>query len=101
MTQQGLFSYPNTPGYKQAGTSKEAAERIAPAAIPIRERVFAVLQQSALTADEVADRLGLSILTIRPRVAELNNAARIYDTTLRRVNASGHKAIVWTAAQAK
>lgn len=92
-----------TPGFTPdpSESSKSAAQRIDPPSGPdagiatIREQVFDCLWFSdGLTPDEVAARLGLSVLTVRPRCSELMRRGRIVDSGLRRVNASGRKAKV-------
>lgn len=50
-----------------------------------------------MTADEVAAHLGLSILSIRPRITELSKAGLIVKTGLRRANISGCNANEWRA----
>jgi response regulator of citrate/malate metabolism len=79
------------------GPSNLAGDRIRPVTITLRDRVMAVLRRvpSGLTADEVAERCGVSLLAIRPRVAELNKGGHIEDSGARRFNASGAKATVW------
>jgi hypothetical protein len=66
-------------------------------AVEIRGKVFQYLAEhsAGATADEIAAALNYSILTIRPRVSELNKQGRIVDSGLRRPNASGRNAIVW------
>ncbi|MEM7121911.1 MAG: hypothetical protein AAF563_11580 [Pseudomonadota bacterium] len=67
----------------------------------IREQVFDCLWFSdGLTPDEVASRLGLSVLTVRPRCSELMRHGRIVDSGTRRVNASGRKAKVLVVPRA-
>lgn len=68
---------------------------VAEQAIPLRELVYQTLCQSPMTADEVAGRLGMSILSIRPRLSELVRQGRIEPTGKRRSNASGHSAAEW------
>lgn len=98
MQQQALeFKYPKSPGYKKSGTSKEAAKAIKPKANTIRDQVFEVLQSEALTADEVASALDMSILTIRPRCSELLRMGLIEETGTRRLNDSGKFAEVLKA----
>ncbi len=66
--------YPASPGYTEPTTSRDAAAKVAPRVKNLRYQVLAVYRSSwpgGLTADEVADRLGKSILSIRPRVTEL------------------------------
>ena len=91
-----LFRYPNAPGARDRDTSHEAADRIAPEAALVRQRVLDEFERSrGLTADECAGRLGLSILTVRPRVTELTRLGKLRDSGARRTNGSGRRAIVW------
>jgi predicted ArsR family transcriptional regulator len=68
-----------------------------PKAPNLRQRALEVLKHEAFTADEVAHALGESILSIRPRIAELHEMGCIFDTGVRRDNGTGKTAIVWTA----
>ncbi|MFS0737528.1 hypothetical protein ABC347_10805 [Sphingomonas sp. 1P06PA] len=94
-----LFAYPNAPGAQDRDTSRAAAAEIAHDAPTLRAKALAVLERSnGLTADEVAGRMGVSILSIRPRVTELARQGKVRDSGARRHNAtSGKKAIVWAA----
>ena len=69
-----LTHYPKAAGWKDATTSKDAAQAIegqGRAAI-LRERVLAAYRTDLYTtADEMAHYLNESILAIRPRVSEL------------------------------
>lgn len=88
--------YHETIGYQRTETSFGAAVRAAVNARNVRDRVAAVLtERGPMTADEIAAVLGLSILTVRPRVTDLNKAGRIEDTGARRQTGSGNAAIVW------
>ena len=88
--------YHETIGYQPTETSFNAAVRVAVNARNVRDRVAAVLaERGPMTADEIAAVLGLSILTVRPRVTDLNKAGRIEDTGARRQTGSGNAAIVW------
>lgn len=60
----------------------------------VRDRCITALSDAALTADEVATRIGESVLTVRPRITELLQAGTIVKTALRRANVSGRKAAV-------
>ncbi|MCP3732054.1 hypothetical protein M9978_16640 [Sphingomonas sp. MG17] len=92
-----LFSYPHQPGAQDRDTSRDAATAAAESAPLLRAKALAVLERSnGLTADEVAGRLGLSILSIRPRITELSRLGKVRDSGQRRRNASGRNAIVWT-----
>lgn len=94
-----LFTYPLSPGFKEAGTSREAAESMTGCAALLRRRCLDALKNHGpATADEVAARLDLSVLSVRPRFSELLRDYRIADTGTRRANASGRSAKVWRAA---
>ena len=88
--------YHETIGYQRTETSFGAAVRASVNARNVRDKVAAVLaERGPMTADEIAAVLGLSILTVRPRVTDLNKAGRIEDTGARRQTGSGNAAIVW------
>ncbi len=98
-----LFSYPHSPGHKESTTSRDAAIAIVGRAAVLRERVHAEIAaagRSGLTADQVASRLGESVLAVRPRLSELYHVEppRIVPTGERRTNDSGMKAKCWRAA---
>lgn len=93
-----LAPYPNSPGYKAGGTSRDCAIAIAGEAHVLRERVHELLRQRELTADECAACLEETVLSIRPRLSELRKLGKIVETGARRKNTSGHSANVWRAA---
>jgi hypothetical protein len=65
----------------------------------IREQVFdCVAFSTGLTPDEIAGRLQLSILTVRPRCSELVRCGRLVNSGGRRANASGRLAKVLIVA---
>ena len=66
-------------------------------ALKVRGEVFQYLQENSegATADEIAYILKYSILTVRPRVSELNKMELIMDSGTRRPNTSGRMATVW------
>lgn len=89
--------YPDAPGFKVPGPSQEAAEAVKEPARVLREgvlRAFGAHPYGA-TADEIADALGRSILSVRPRVSELYRQGEIERTGERRRNDSGMSATVW------
>ena len=90
-------TYPNAPGYKVAGPSKLAAQKVASTSTKLRAAVLEEFKQNpaGLTADEVATALNLSVLSVRPRVSELNRLGMIEQTGARRRNDSGMSATVW------
>lgn len=93
-----LDLYPAVPGFKDTDTSKAAAEEMKPTAATLRAACYSLLYPALqLTADEAADLLGISILSIRPRFSELKRLGKIEDSGERRANLSGHRAIVWKA----
>ncbi len=88
------------PAARNTDTSRAAAASVAPSAARVRSMVMNAIRASAqdgLTADEAAGRLGMSVLTVRPRVSELGKAGAILDAGIRRPNQSGRRAIVWRA----
>jgi hypothetical protein len=101
MTGMTLFDYadkyPHQPGFKARGTSEAAAEHMKTEAPTLREACLIAIQHARypLTADEVAGVLNKSVLSIRPRVAELAAKGLIVDSGTRRENASGRDAIAW------
>jgi hypothetical protein len=92
--------YPESPGFKEHTTSREAARAVVCDSGVIRERAYQVIVDAGergATPDEVADALGLSVLSVRPRVSELGKLERIERTPVRRRNISGLNATVWRA----
>jgi hypothetical protein len=90
--------YPDSPGFKSR--SSLAVHRIASRAEVFRNGVFAFLKATnlaAFTADEVADRLGVSFLTLRPRLSELRRSELTEPTAESRANRSGMLARCWRA----
>ena len=66
-------------------------------ALKVRGEVLEWIQENpaGATADEIAYLLKYSILTVRPRVSELNKMELITDSGTRRPNTSGRSATVW------
>lgn len=52
-------------------------------------------EPDGLTTEELADRLGISLVSVSPRLRPLVNKGRVIDSGGRRRNRSGKKAIVW------
>lgn len=94
-----LFDYrekfPNAPGFKRRETSRQAADDMKPKARTLRDRCFSELALGPKTADQVAEILRRSVLTIRPRISELVKLGLIYDTGRTAENASGKQAVIW------
>jgi DNA-binding transcriptional ArsR family regulator len=95
--------YPDTPGWKEPSTSRDAAEIMEATAETIRGEALRTLKQSrkcrpiGLTADQVATAIDRSILAVRPRITELKIMGLIDRTGERRLNKSGILAAVWVA----
>lgn len=95
--QQLAFNYPISPGFKNPTTSREAAVEIAPRTETLRDMAYQVLKAKAMSADEVAEWLEVDRLSVRPRISELVELGRVFDTGMRSTNRSGRKAIIWGA----
>lgn len=94
------YEYPLTPGFKEGTTSREAAQAVASTAKNLRDQVYMAIWKTGragATADEIATRLGRTVLSIRPRVSELHKLERIVPTGERGTNESGLSAKVWKA----
>jgi hypothetical protein len=92
--------YPNYPGHRDVSTSVEAAAETAPRLKPAHVEILALLARHplGLTADEIAEKMGWTVLFARPRVSELRAKNRIAATGERRRNASKMNAKVWRVA---
>lgn len=84
-------------GWKGQPTSREAAEKAAPGAAMIRDQIISMMRANsrAMSADEIAEALGLSILSVRPRVSELARAGKLVNSGQRAINRSGNTAARW------
>jgi len=76
-------------------THLDALKAIHPLRYKLQRRIIRQFDAGNHTADEIAQRLGISILTARPRVAELVKRGYLQDSGQRRQNASGRTAAVW------
>jgi hypothetical protein len=94
------MAYPDSPGWKAEGPSHDAAKAVTSHAKTLRDRVHGFLQEqhpSAYSADQIAARLGETILSVRPRVSELHKAQLIEAAPGRSKNQSGMTANRWRA----
>ena len=94
--------YPDEPGHRGVGTSIEAAHAIAPLTARLQRLALAAIWNAGdrgLTAEELAARLNVTRAAAQPRTSELRLRGAIIDSGKRRINASGRRAIVWTAAR--
>ncbi len=97
MSRMSELQYPDSPGFKAAGPSEQAAKAIAGPAKTLRDKVLQTIAAAphGLTADEVAGKLNKSILSVRPRVSELRRQGEIRQSSHRGRNDSGLSASVW------
>jgi len=79
-------------------TSRAAADAIRPHRESLRDRVLGTIKcLNGATAWDIEFGTGLSGNTVRPRLRELVQAGRVYDSGETRRLASGRKAIIWRA----
>jgi predicted ArsR family transcriptional regulator len=90
--------YPQNPGYKAEGTSREAAEKVAGGSEKARGQILSLLWKSEpMRADQIAAHFGWTVLYTRPRVSELFKMKAIKKAGRSR-NDSGLSANLWTVA---
>lgn len=93
-----LFTYPQKAGFKDQTTSREAAQAIEATGRAGTLAHYVLCQFRAgyeMTADEVADKLEESPLSIRPRVSQLFKLGLIERTGARRMAAGGRPSHVY------
>lgn len=96
-----MSTYPDAPGHRSVDTSVAAAEALAPKLGRLQRMAEAAIRDAGwigLTADELAERLGMDRWSIQPRTSELKHKGLIRDSGQRRPNSTGKLAIVWIAA---
>lgn len=101
MPQPDLFSYPRFAGWKEETTSRDAAVAIEASgqAATVRAALMELFAADITdTADGMAARLGLNILSVRPRVSELARQGLIERTGERRLSSQRVMAAVWRRA---
>ena len=87
--------YPQHPGHKREGTSKDAADGIAPRAKSLRMRVFDALKTRPNSPEGLSDILGEPVHSLRPRFSELSARNLIEDSGARGVAMGGRPCIIW------
>lgn len=95
--------YPDAPGHRSVDTSIAAADAIAPKLGRLQRIALEAIRKAGpqgYTADELAAALRLDRWTVQPRTSELRRKGMIHDSGQRRKNATGKRAIVWTAIAA-
>jgi len=76
----------------------EASKELERKLVPLVQRLLHKYPHG-LTPDEIADKLHVSVLAIRPRITEMINAGVVRDTKYRRKNRSGKEAYVVALAE--
>jgi hypothetical protein len=92
--------YPDSPGHRGVDTSIAAADALAPQLGRLQRLAGATIRAAGaagLTADELAEKLGMERWSIQPRTTELKRKGIICDSGVRRRNVTGKAAIVWIA----
>lgn len=99
-SQPSLFdeAYPNAPGHKGRDTGRAAAKAMKVKAPSLRERVLAEIQRKPGTPEQIANRLNIPLMSVRPRCSELSAQGLIKDSGGRGTAMGGLKAIVWMVA---
>lgn len=95
-----MSAYPNAPGHRNVETSIAAADALAPKLGRLQRMAEDAIREAGwlgLTADELAERLGMDRWSIQPRTSELKRKGLIRDSGQRRPNSTGKRAIVWIA----
>lgn len=95
--------YADGAGYKAEGTSRRAAAHVT-ATLGKRQREVLVVYECAgpagLTADEAADRLGLHVTVVRPRISELKKKGILEETGQERPTPLGMMADIYRVKSA-
>ena len=96
-----MSTYPDAPGHRNVETSIAAAAALAPKLGRLQRMAETAIREAGwlgLTADELAELLGMDRWSIQPRTSELRRKGLIRDSGRRRPNSTGKQAIVWVAA---
>lgn len=88
------MTYPETPGYRDTDTSRNAADYMTPHAMSMRRRVWEALRERPQTVYEIELRFGWLNQTASPRMSELKQMGLAEDTGVRRPAASGQDGAV-------
>jgi predicted Rossmann fold nucleotide-binding protein DprA/Smf involved in DNA uptake len=87
--------------FRKAGPSAQAAKAAAESAKlnDTHRKIYRLLKGEPLTADEVADRLGMVLNTARARITDLHKAGWIFDTGERGETDARKPATIWAVSQ--
>lgn len=97
-----LAAPPSSPKVREDArpTSREAAAKVAPGVTTQRGRVLRVLVDAAdqgATDEQISERLGMALNTVRPRRLELVEQGYVIDSGDTAPTASGSSAVLWIA----
>lgn len=81
-----LPPYPHGPGYQPTATSVDAAQIVFSTVEEAWAAILEVLGERPMTPDEIAGKLNLTVLYIRPRCTELYKQGLVVRTGNRRRN---------------
>lgn len=89
--------YPNAPSPGKTDTSAAAAEDVARGHRSMQIAIGDLVRANpdGLSSEQVAERLGFSVYSVRARMAELRAMAHVRDSGLRIRNGENRKVIVW------
>lgn len=99
-----MFDAPSSRGMARRTdptTSHEAAVSIAAELPELEARVLAALRRrgdEGATTHELAELLGISLVTVSPRLRPLATKKLVVDSGVKRTGASGRRSIVWKVA---
>ena len=87
--------------FRKAGPSAQAAQAAAESAKlnDTHRKIYRLLRDEPLTADQVADRLGMVLNTARARITDLHKAGWIFDTGERGETDARKPATIWAVSQ--
>lgn len=87
----------NEVGFKAGLSARDAAESQIHRAPIIRTMVLHCLERAGrpLSADEIAEHIGIDFISVRPRVSELHEKGLVRDSGTRRPSRYGRLATGW------
>lgn len=94
MNQSSLFEAPALARRADPETSKQAAAKVNTAKLESKV-LYTLNAYGPQTAHEIAERTGIALVSISPRLRPLANKGKISETFERRKTPSGATAIVW------
>lgn len=96
LTRRGVTDLPLFAPEAPASPRRAARDAIADREQLLCDQLIAAyVRRGPMTADEAAAAIGETVLAVRPRITELKQDGKLYDTGKRRANASGRSATVW------